>query len=73
MEGVALQAEQAIKNTSESLLSPKHRGRGAGGGWGVRLEKEEEKISAESEKDKKTKSRKREPILPPVPFPSVGF
>lgn len=35
MEGVALQADQAIKNISKSLLSPKHqRGPGQFGGRG---------------------------------------
>lgn len=68
MEGVALQADQAIKNISESLLSAKHqRGPGQFGGGGGR------KRSAKRERDKKTESRKREAILPPVRFPSVRF
>lgn len=68
MEGVALQADQAIKNISESLLSAKHQ-RGAWSVW----TKRGKKGSAERERDKKTESRKREAILPPVHFPSVQF
>lgn len=69
MEGVALQADQAIKHISGSLLSQQHqRGPGQFGGRRKKLR------SAERERDKKTESRKREAILPPRPlFPSVRF
>lgn len=68
MEGVALQADQAIKHISGSLLSQKHqRGPGQFGG------RRKKRRSAERERDKKTESRKREAILPPRPLSLSPF
>lgn len=63
MEGVALQADQAIKHISGSLLSQKHQS--GPGQFGGRRKKTKERG------DKKTESRKREAILPPRP-PSLS-